>query len=147
MESRSPKSNSPELLCLSWLLTTFMMMRSKTYEPGHDKMCLMSYANNKAADQPAHPRSLISAFVVRGLDSIISLGSIAEISRLYLASVAAQAGLCLAWSETPEDTFSRGAAHINGLWKPEAQNRTRPSFYACPGYQQLWWWFDQKWIS
>ena len=68
-------------------------------------MCLVSYANNKGADQPAHSRSLISAFVVRCLDSIISLDSIAEISRLYLASVAAQVGLCLAWSETPEDTF------------------------------------------
>ena len=52
------------------------------FEPGHEKMCLMSYANNKGADQPAHPRSLISAFVVRCLDSIISLDSIAEISRL-----------------------------------------------------------------
>ena len=52
------------------------------YEPGHEKMCLMSYANNKDADQPAHPRSLISTFVVRCLDSIISLGSIDEISRL-----------------------------------------------------------------
>ena len=31
----------------------------------------MPYANNKGADQPAHPRSLISAFVVRCLDSII----------------------------------------------------------------------------
>ena len=51
-------------------------------EPGHEKMCLMSYANNKGADQPAHPRSLISAFVVRCLDSIISLDSIAEMSRL-----------------------------------------------------------------
>ena len=39
-------------------------------------------ANNNGADQPAHPRSLISAFVVRCLDSIISLDSIAEISRL-----------------------------------------------------------------
>ena len=45
------------------------------YEPGHEKLCLMSYANNKGADQPAHPRSLISAFVVRCLDSIISLDS------------------------------------------------------------------------
>ena len=36
-------------------------------------MCLMSYANNKGADQSAHPRSLISAFVVRCLDSIIPL--------------------------------------------------------------------------
>ena len=51
-------------------------------EPGHEKMCLMSYANNKGADQPAHPRSLISAFVVCDLDSTISLNSIAEISRL-----------------------------------------------------------------
>ena len=49
-------------------------------ELDHEKMCLMSYANNKGADQPAHPRSLISAFVVRCLDSIISLDSIAEIS-------------------------------------------------------------------
>ena len=37
--------------------------------------------------------------------------------------------------------------HINGPWKSEARNLTRPSFYACPGYQQLWWWFDQKWMS
>ena len=51
-------------------------------EPGHEKMCLMSYVNNKGADQPAHPRSLISAFVVCCLDSIISLDSIAEISKL-----------------------------------------------------------------
>ena len=33
------------------------------HEPGHEKMCLMSYANNKGADQPAHLCSLISAFV------------------------------------------------------------------------------------
>ena len=47
-------------------------------EPGHEKMCLMSHANNKGADQPAHPRGLISAFVVRCLDSIISPDSIAS---------------------------------------------------------------------
>ena len=51
-------------------------------EPGHEKMYLKSYANNKGADQPARSRSLISAFVVRGLDSIIFLDSIADISRL-----------------------------------------------------------------
>ena len=81
-------------------------------ELGHEKMCLMSYANNKGADQPAHPHSLISTFVICCLDSIISLDSIAEISRLKLASVAAQAGLCLAWSETPEDTFCHVVAQI-----------------------------------
>ena len=46
------------------------------HEPGHEKMCLMSYANNKGADQPAHQHSLISAFVVRCLDSIISIAEI-----------------------------------------------------------------------
>ena len=30
--------------------------------------------------------------------------------------MAAQAGLCLAWSETPEDTFSPGVAHINLMY-------------------------------
>ena len=59
-----------------------MFIERITFEPGHEKTCLMSYANNKGADQPAHPCSLISAFVVRCLDSIISRDSIAEISRL-----------------------------------------------------------------
>ena len=45
-------------------------------------MSLMSYVNNKGADQPAHPRSLISAIVVCCLDSIISLHSVGEILRL-----------------------------------------------------------------
>ena len=56
--------------------------------------------------------SLISGFVVRCLDSIISPVSIAEISRVELTSVAAQAGLCLAGSETPDDTFCRVVAII-----------------------------------
>ena len=57
------------------------------------------------ADQPAHPHSLISAFVVCWLDSIIPLVSISEILSLSLASVAAQAGLCLTWSKTPKTGF------------------------------------------
>ena len=65
----------------------------------------MPYANNKGADQPAHSCSLISAFVVRCLDSTISLVSISEISSLYLASVAVQAGLSLTWSKTPKPGF------------------------------------------
>ena len=65
----------------------------------------MPYANNKGADQPAHSRCLISAFVVHCLVSIIPLVSISKISSLYLASVAAQAGLSLPWSETPKTGF------------------------------------------
>ena len=51
------------------------------YGPGRAKTCLMSYANNEGADQPEHPRCLISAFVVRSVDSIISVSSRSEFSR------------------------------------------------------------------
>ena len=43
---------------------------------------VLPFANNKGADQPAHPPSLISTFVGCCLDSILSLVSISEISRL-----------------------------------------------------------------
>ena len=36
--------------------------------------------NIKGADQPAHPRSLISSFVIRSLESIISKLATSEIS-------------------------------------------------------------------
>ena len=72
----------------------------------------MTYANNKGADQLAHPHSLISAFVVRCMDSIIHVLAIAEISRLWLLSVAKQAGLSLTWSQTTEGRFSRDEAHM-----------------------------------
>ena len=57
----------------------------------------MPHANNKGAD----PCSLINAFIVRCLDSIISLLAIAEQSDLRSYLVA-----------NPEDRFSRDIAHI-----------------------------------
>ena len=33
--------------------------------PRREKTCLRGFANNTGADQPAHPRNLISAFVIR----------------------------------------------------------------------------------
>ena len=65
----------------------------------------MPYANNKGADQPAHLRSLISAFTVRCLDSIKPLLVISKLSRLSLTSVAEQAGLSLTWSQTPKTVY------------------------------------------
>ena len=38
---------------------------SKLYGPQRKKICHRGFANNTRADQPAHPRSLISAFVIR----------------------------------------------------------------------------------
>ena len=65
----------------------------------------MPYANNKCADQPAHPRSLISVSIVHFLDSIIPLISKSKISRLQLVSVAEQSGLGLTWSKTLKTGF------------------------------------------
>ena len=65
----------------------------------------MSYANNKGADQRAHPRSLISAFVVRCLDSVMSLVSVTKISSLMLASIAEQASLSLTGRKLPKTHF------------------------------------------
>ena len=48
--------------------------------PRHKKTCLWRFANNTGVDQPAHPRSLISAFVIRFLISIIGKLATGEIS-------------------------------------------------------------------
>ena len=47
--------------------------------PDHAKMCLMPYTNNKGTDQPTHPRSLISTFVVCCLDSMICTLAISKV--------------------------------------------------------------------
>ena len=49
--------------------------------PGHAKMCLMSFGNNKGADQPAHPRILTSTFVVRCLNSMTCILAQSKVSR------------------------------------------------------------------
>ena len=65
---------------------------------------VLSYANNKGADQPPHLRSLISAFVVRCLDNMILF--------FYIRNFKPLASLCggtdrliLNWSETPKTGF------------------------------------------
>ena len=71
----------------------------------------MPYTNSKAADQPTHSGSLISAFVVRYLDSVLPIGDVCGIWRLLLVSVTVQAGLSPTRSQTPEDRFSCDVAH------------------------------------
>ena len=64
------------------------------YEP-HMRKLFMPYANNKGADQPAHPRGLISIFVVCCLDSILPFLAKSKISRPLLVSEVEQAGLSI----------------------------------------------------
>ena len=56
------------------------------------------FAINKGADQPAHPHSLISAFIISLLESIIS-----KVASSF--SVAERTGLSLALSGTPNTCF------------------------------------------
>ena len=70
----------------------------------------MQYANNKGADQPAHPRNLISAFCFRCLHSIISVVAIFASSCLFLVSVAEQFESNLVANS--EDRFSRDVAKM-----------------------------------
>ena len=72
----------------------------------------LSEGNNKGADQPAHPRSLISTIVVCCLDSMICILAISKVSRLQIASVAEQAGLNVTWLKIPKDTFSCDVAQL-----------------------------------
>ena len=63
--------------------------------------------NNTGADQPAHPRSLISAVVIHLLESIISRLAASGISIFKLVAVA--------WAHftgNPEDRFCRNEAQM-----------------------------------
>ena len=86
---------------------SFWLLMVCRYQLGLDarKTCLRGFANNKGADQPAHPRSLISAYVFRFLKTIISKLATCKFSTFYVVSVAEQAGLNLALSETPKTGF------------------------------------------
>ena len=76
------------------------------------KRVLCHMPTKKGTYQPANPRNLLNAFVVRCLDSVMSVVYVTKMSSLILASVAEQASLSLTWSETPEDMFSHDEAHL-----------------------------------
>ena len=67
--------------------------------------CLRVFVNNKAADQPAHTRSLISAFVIRLWKNILSGHASSDCSSFQLVPVAEKTGLSIALSETPKTVF------------------------------------------
>ena len=65
----------------------------------------MPNSNNKGKDQPVHPRSLISTFVICFPDSIIPLLAKSKISELWLVSVTEQASLSPTCLQTPKKGF------------------------------------------
>ena len=98
--------------------------RPKLIGPRREKTCLRRLANNTGADQPAHARSLISAFVIRLLESIISKLAKNEIS-ILLASLCSRGDWFeFHFVENPEDRFSHVAAHlVSNLDKPNEKSQ------------------------
>ena len=76
-----------------------------SYGPRLEQTCLQGFVNNKGADQPEHPHSLISAFVIHLLESIISRLATSTMPIFLLVSVAEQAGLNLTLWETSKTGF------------------------------------------
>ena len=73
---------------------------------------LREFANKKGADQPAHPRSLISVSFIRLLISIISSLTTSEMSCFMLVSVAEQTCFNLTFSEPPKTGFLATRLHM-----------------------------------
>ena len=92
-----------------WLLKTGFTVL--VYGPQRQKTSLWWFANNTGADQPAHPRSLISAFVIHVFESILSRLDTSEISNFKIAFVAEETDLSLAFKKN-EDRFCCDEAYI-----------------------------------
>ena len=87
---------------------------------------ILMHANNKGADQPVHPHSLISTFVILPLVAcdIVSKLASCEIPILLLVSVAEQAGLKHHLVANSKNSFYRDKAHIingavNGIFQQD----------------------------
>ena len=110
-------------------------------ESSHEKRAtswenlFLPHANNTGADQPGHPRSLISAFVVHCFDGIISILAISKISRLWPVFVAEQAGLSLTWWQTPKTGFlvTRLKSYLSIVWFVNPSN-----VHAQKKGQEIW---------
>ena len=81
------------------------VIRLVSYGPRCEKTYLQRFANNKGPDEPVHSRSLISAFVIRLMESIISKFAASKFSRECQVSVAEETDLSLALTETPKTGF------------------------------------------
>ena len=83
------------------------MCHDMGYKIGHrheiDRTVL--YTNTKVADKHAHPRNLISAFVVRFLESIMIPLNTGRSFIILGVFVAEQAGVCFTLSHAPKISF------------------------------------------
>ena len=89
----------------SIVITCIGEEKAGLYEPRHEKTSVCAICEQQRCRSAGTSAQSDQAFVVHCLDSIIPLVFISKISSFYLASVAAQAGLCLTWLQTPKTGF------------------------------------------
>ena len=78
-----------------------LQLKTLTNKLGSTREPLKSlHANNKGADQSAHPRSLVSVVGIRSLVRTIFKLSPSEVTTVHLVSVAEQSGMCLTCSKS-----------------------------------------------
>ena len=106
------KFQNPGLKCSTILSYLYQTGCQLPYGPRCEKTCLRGFANDKDADQPVHPRSLISVFVICFSESNIPKLATNKISMFCLVSVAEQAGMSLTWLQTPKTGFVATMAHM-----------------------------------
>ena len=96
------------------LVSTWFSIASLLYGPRREKTCLWGFVNNTGADQP---RILISAFVIRLLESIISILDTSEFSIIYLVSVAEET-VCVSLCRIPRRRVLslRGPSGSSTIW-------------------------------
>ena len=96
----------------------------------------MPYANNKGADQPAYPSSLISTFIICCLNIITHFVAISDVLRFLVAFVADQAGLSC---RHPKKDFSRDAALVEtGLTRRKPRSVASDLGLHCLPRPQKW---------
>ena len=131
---------------ITWF-SIYNILCNKTFNitngPGREITCLLRFANNTSPDQPAHPASLISAFVICFLKSIIR-NLFNRLNFNFLASLCS----CGDWYESPffgnpEDRFSREEAQMyQPMWYRNYHTRKSVLKCACPAIQ---WGYVSSW--
>ena len=105
----------------SWVINQYFR-GVKCFAQGHNTAAVglepptsRSGVRHSTTEPPRSPMRkcvLCHMHTVRYQDRMIPLVYISEIVGFLLVSVAKLVSLCLAWSETPEDTFSHVVAHM-----------------------------------
>ena len=90
----------------------FSYLECLIYESLSEKKYLLTCASNEDSNQPAHPRSLIRAFVVRMKKPCIPGFPKCDQWRFWSDCANAQADLNLRWAHMSEGTFSDVTTYI-----------------------------------